>query len=134
MRWIFLLLPWLELFSLIQLGRQIGGLATLAYVFVTLMLGMALLRRQGGEIFNSVRQAEAGHFVPQRLIASELALGFAGLLLIIPGLITDSLAVLVVVGVSFKRLSRGSEPEIRSHEPNSSGGQTLDGEYRRIDD
>lgn len=134
MRWIFLLLPWLELLSLIQLGGQIGGFATLLYVFVTLMLGMALLRRQGAEIFNSLRQAEAGYFVPQRLIASELALGFAGLLLIIPGLITDSLAVLIVGGASIQRLRQGPAPDSPSSEANPSGGQTLDGEYRRIDE
>ena len=47
MRWVFLLLPWIELFTLIQLGGEIGGFMTLLYVFATLMLGLTVIRLQG---------------------------------------------------------------------------------------
>ena len=134
MRWIFILLPWLELFSLIQLGSEIGALNALLYVFVTLMLGMALIRRQGVEVFATLRRAEAEQFVPQRLLASELAVGLGGLLLVVPGLITDSLALIVVAGALVHRFRAGSHPDYVDPRYKESPGETLDGEFRRLEE
>ena len=85
MRWFFLLLPWAELFTLIKLGGSIGALATLFYVFATFVLGMSIVRLQGMELIGNLRQAEYGQFVSRQMLASELAVGLGGLLLIIPG-------------------------------------------------
>ena len=45
------LLPWLELFTLIQLGIETSALTALLYVLFTFMLGVAVLRRQGLGMF-----------------------------------------------------------------------------------
>lgn len=143
MRWIILLLPWIELFTLIRLGMQIGALATVLYVFATLMLGISIMRLQGMEVLSRLRDAQMGWSIPPQLLVDELALGLAGLLLAIPGLVTDVLALLVLVGPLLRRLFRG-----RAAPPEGPGGDrdpgsradsdgshtTLEGEYRRLDD
>ena len=46
MRFFFMLLPWLELFTLIQLGIETSALTAIFYVLATLTLGVLVLRRQ----------------------------------------------------------------------------------------
>lgn len=159
MRWIFLLLPWIELYTLIQLGSRIGALAALAYVFVTLVLGLTILRLQGMEIITRLQEAQRSGIVAERLLADDIALGLAGVLLLIPGLVTDFLAAAVLIGPLWRRLLRRLGPQAggdaygeshRSHrEPHmrgpgpgdsrASGGMgrpddPIEGEFRRIDD
>ena len=47
MRFAIMLLPWLELFTLIELGIKTSALTALMYVFTTLLLGLAIVQRQG---------------------------------------------------------------------------------------
>lgn len=145
MRWILLLLPWVELYTLIQLGSRIGALATLAYVFLTLVLGVAILRLQGMEIIARLRSAQAGGIVMERLLADDLAVGLAGVLLLVPGLVTDALAVMVLIGPLWRRLTgrhrrAGGDDWQRPGEgpfSASRGGgpdEPIEGDYRRLDD
>ncbi len=146
MRWILLLLPWAELYGLIQLGGRIGGFATLVYVFVTLVLGMSIIRAQGMEIVARLREAQESGILTDRLLADDLAVGLGGVLMAIPGLITDLLAVAVLLGPLWRRLTgqtRPASPYAGQRGPDGPGhtgtGQprqhdTIEGEFRRIDD
>ena len=141
MRWFFILLPWIELFTLIQLGGQIGALATLLYVFLTLVLGLTIIRLTGIEIVSRLQAAERGQVVVGQMLGDDLAVGFAGLLLLIPGLITDTMAILVFIGPLRRRILRAFVP---SGDPGAGDGfqqrsskgpaETIDGEFRRLDD
>ena len=138
MRWLFLLLPWIELFTLIRLGASIGALSTLLYVFATLVLGLSLMRLQGMEVLSRLQQAQLGWSVPPRELIDEMAVGMAGLLLAIPGLVTDALGLLVLIGPLFRRLTGQSQgprpPGDGSTGPRPGAGDTLEGEFRRLDD
>jgi UPF0716 protein FxsA len=128
MRWIFLLLPWVELYTLIQLGSRIGALATLAYVFVTLVLGLTILRLQGMEIITRLQEAQRSGFVAGRLLADDIAVGLAGILLLIPGLVTDCFAAAVLVGPLWRRLLRRV-----GHSPGGGDGAYGQDSYSRRD-
>ncbi|WP_439100571.1 FxsA family protein [Congregibacter sp.] len=137
MRWIFILLPWMELFTLIQLGARIGALQAMLYVLATFLLGLTILRMQGMEIVNKLRAVQSGGaaMLPQRLLADELAMGLAGLLLIVPGLITDGIAVLVLFGPLRRKLFAalgGKEDPGPAYRPRP--GDPIEGEFRRLDD
>lgn len=142
MQWFFLLLPWFELFTLISLGTEIGALATLAYVFLTFVLGLGIVRLQGMEILSRLRTAQNDPVVVGQMLGDELAFGFAGLLLMIPGLLTDALALLVLFGPLRRRLQRmftgaadrRGAPSQGAHRPGERYAETLDGEFRRLDD
>jgi UPF0716 protein FxsA len=140
MRWFFLLLPWIELFTLIQLGSHIGAVPALLYVFVTFVLGLSIIRLQGMEIVNKLRAAENGQLLAGQLLGDELAMGFAGLLLLVPGLVTDTLALLVLFGPLRRRLftALGGTPATAGaaspHRDFTRPGDPIEGEFRRIDD
>ncbi|WOJ96508.1 FxsA family protein [Congregibacter brevis] len=120
---------------MIQLGSRIGAVQAMFYVLATFVLGLAILRAQGMEIVNKLRAAQGGGAVlPQQLLADELALGLAGLLLIVPGLITDVVAVLVLFGPLRRKLfaALGGSTQHSAHQ--SRPGDPIEGEFRRLDD
>ena len=136
MRFFIMLLPWLELFTLIQLGIKTSALTALAYVFATAFLGLAILQRQGRGMFERLRQAQEGRIIGPQLLVDDMAMGLAGLLLIIPGMITDFAALIVVVGPLRRRLARallGPQPEPYIPERDADSHATIEGSYRRVD-
>ena len=137
MRLLIALLPWLELFTLIELGIKTSALTAIAYVLLTLMLGMAILQRQGRGMFERLRESRQGRLVGPQLLLDDMALGLAGVLLMIPGLISDFAAIIVVIGPLRRRLATwilGPQPEPYAPERDQSGHVTLEGQYRRVDD
>jgi len=137
MRLIILLLPWLELFTLIQLGVETSALTALGYVLLTAVAGMWLLRRQGQGMFQRLREAQQGAVLGPQLLLDDMAVGLAGLLLIVPGMISDVAALLVLVGPLRRKLQRwlgGAQSQPFRPENEKSGPTTLEGEYRRLDE
>lgn len=148
MRFLILLMPWLELLTLIQLGVAIGALAALAYVFLTLVGGIMLLRFQGRDMFMRLREAQDGRIFGPQIFVDDMAVGLAALLLMVPGLITDAAAILVLFGPLRRRLSRwffggqaaGGGANAADHSgpgagtPSSDGHTTIEGEYQRVDE
>jgi UPF0716 protein FxsA len=140
MRFVFLLLPWLELWTLIALGSDIGGFNALLYVFVTLMFGLWLIRRQGEGMVLRVREQMAGYSLGPQLLADEMVMVFSGLLIMVPGLITDVLGLLLMIGPLRRRVFRRLGPQTSTA---SNGFEktdidheniTIEGDFRRLDD
>lgn len=137
MRFFFLLLPWLELFSLIKLGVETTALTALGYVLLTFVLGLMLLRRQGRGVAQKLRQAQIDGVVGQQWLLDDMAAGFAALLLMIPGVITDLLAVIVAFGPLRRALARPFTPAPPPASTSRESGrqpEIIEGTYRRIDD
>ncbi|EED31025.1 FxsA cytoplasmic membrane protein [gamma proteobacterium NOR5-3] len=131
----------MELFTLIQLGSRIGAVEAMLYILATFLLGLAMLRAQGMGIVNKLRAAQGGAAViPQQLLGDELALGLAALLLMVPGLITDFLALIVLLGPLRRRIFtalggtvHAATYQSRTHHE-SRPGDPIEGEFRRLDD
>lgn len=144
MRFLLLLLPWLELWTLIELGSDIGGLNALFYVFITLVLGLWLIRRQGEGMLFRVREQMAGYSFGSQLLADEMVMVFSGILIMIPGLITDVIGLLLMIGPLrrglFRRLAGRSGRGACPGTPHPKQGEidqeniTIEGDFRRLDD
>ncbi|NQY02318.1 MAG: FxsA family protein [Halieaceae bacterium] len=137
MKLFLMLLPWLELFTLIQLGIETSALTALAYVMVTIVVGVMVLRWQGMELFNRLRETQQGAVLGPRLLKDDMSVVLAGLLLIVPGMISDIAAVIVLIGPLRRRLARmvfGPEPEIYAPERDNQAHTTIDGDFKRVDE
>ena len=137
MRLFIMLLPWLVLFTLIQLGIETSALTAIGYVLATFAVGIMVLQRQGQGMFERLREAQEGRVLGPQLLLDDMAMGLAGLLLIIPGMITDISAVLVMVGPLRRRLAGwlyGPQPEPYAPQRDDSSHVTIEGNYRRVDD
>ncbi len=136
MRFFIMLLPWLELFTLIQLGIETSALTAILCVLATFLLGLWIIRRQGLDMFERLRRTQDGSVIGPQLLVDDMVMGLAGLLLLFPGLISDVAALVVVIGPLRRRLVRlfqGPEPEVYRPEQDARSNVTLEGQYRRVD-
>ena len=88
---LFIAMPILEIFVLIQVGGAIGALPTIAIVILTAIVGTWMLRAQGLSTVNKARSRLAGGEIPAFQLLEGLALGVGGALLLTPGFITDAI-------------------------------------------
>lgn len=137
MRFIIMLLPWLELFTLIQLGIKTSALTAIAYAIGTLLLGIAVLRRQGMGMFERLRQSQEGRVIGPQLLVDDMAMGLAGLLLMFPGMISDVAALIVMIGPLRRRLLKafsGPQPEPYVPERDRESDIVIEGQFQRVDE
>ena len=93
----FLLLsiPILEIGVFILVGGQIGVFATLAMILFTAILGSILLRIQGFATLEAIRRKSSSGEHPGKELVNGVMIMIAGVLLLTPGFVTDSLGFLL---------------------------------------
>lgn len=94
---LFIVFPLLELWLLIKVGSLIGPLVTVLLVVATAVLGLALLRVQGlSALMRAQVRMQAGE-APVEELVQGVFLAAGGLLLLVPGFITDFLGFLCLI-------------------------------------
>jgi len=156
-------LPLLEIYFLIQVGGMIGALPTIVLVVCTSLLGAYLLRQQGLSTFTRFQQASAQGKPPVMAAIEGVIILFGGILMLIPGFLTDILGLFCLLPPTRKLLAHfmlgrfavktfgvpsthtrqrssrdayGVDGDEAADSANSSPrpGATLEGEYIRKDD
>ncbi|MGL4488500.1 MAG: FxsA family protein, partial [Rhizobiaceae bacterium] len=90
-------LPLLEIAVLIMVGSNIGILATIGLVIFTGFLGSYLLRSQGITAFSKLRREMEGGRAPDKQMADAAMIVVAGIMLIIPGFVSDLVGIALFV-------------------------------------
>ena len=86
---LFLVVPFVELYVLIQVGQAVGALNTIAILVAVSVIGGWLVKREGlGVLRRAQEQVNAGR-VPGRELVDGVLILFAGALLLTPGFLTD---------------------------------------------
>ena len=94
---LFTIVPLVELWLLIELGKLINVGPTIALVVVTGIVGAALARHEGLRTLRGIQSdLDAGRLPGDRMIDALLIL-IAGALLVTPGIITDAVGFLLLV-------------------------------------
>ncbi|HEU0101678.1 MAG TPA: FxsA family protein [Mycobacteriales bacterium] len=89
--------PIVELYVILQVGQQIGALATVVLLVAVSLLGAALLRREGARAWRAFREATLRGRVPAREVADGFLVLLAGALLLTPGFATDVVGLLLLL-------------------------------------
>ena len=139
-----LALPFVEIAGFVVIGGRIGVLATLAWVVLAAMLGIALIRRQGLEALRRARAALGRGESPTAELAEGALVALAGVLLLIPGFVTDAVGLplavpavrrLIVSRMRTRLARRGqSRPglmELEVHEYREGGERKPDSHWRQ---
>ncbi|MFK0334179.1 MULTISPECIES: FxsA family protein [unclassified Rhizobium] len=92
-----LLMPLAEIAGFVIVGKAIGLWATLGLVMLSFVAGMMLLRRQGIGILQRMSMEGRAGAVPGRELLRPAMFVIAALLLIIPGFISDIVALLIFI-------------------------------------
>ena len=86
-----------ELASIIVIGRVAGLLATLVLLIADAVVGIAVIRGAGLGLAATLGQARADTGFASGRAASAFLQALAGLLLIVPGFLSDAVAILLLV-------------------------------------
>lgn len=146
---LFLTIPLIEIYLLIQVGEVIGAGWTIFLVVGTAVLGAALLRIQGLAILYEAQRKMAEGELPATAMIEGVMLLISGALLLTPGFFTDTLGFLVLIPMLRRRLARfvlsrglmmGTasyssqtwHQSSRHHDDNP--GKTIEGDYTRRED
>lgn len=96
--------PFIDLYILVQLGQTIGFWQTLAIILLTGAAGLEIVRREGLYVLVKMqRSVTAGEMTRNALEIGLLVV--SGILMIIPGLITDFAGLLMVFRPVRERLA-----------------------------
>ncbi len=87
---IFLVVPIVEIYLLIQVGQVIGAIWTVLLVVLTAVIGVSLLKIQGLSTLNRAQQKIQENQLPAHEMLEGLGLVVAGALLLTPGFFTDA--------------------------------------------
>ena len=90
---------WAEMSAFIYIGNEIGGLLTLLGIFGTAIIGLTLLKIQGGAVMAKIRIELAQGRAPVGSIADSISLVAGGILMLIPGYVTDGIGLLLFIPV-----------------------------------
>jgi len=134
---LFVSVPLLEIYVLIQLGGLIGVVPTIAFVVLTALVGAKLVQAQGLIALARVRLAHDRGEVPAVPILEGVILLVAGALLLTPGFFTDALGFLALVPSLRQRAIRWllQRMVVNAGQPGPprGGARTIDGEFHRND-
>lgn len=86
---LFIIIPIIEMWGLIKVGSWLGAGATVFLVFLTAMVGIALLKRQGASTLLRAQQRSAQGEIPIQEVVEGVFFAVGGALLLTPGFFTD---------------------------------------------
>jgi len=94
---LFIVVPIVELYVIVQIGEAIGLWPTLALLLADALLGSWLLRHQGRGAWQRFNKALAERRFPGKEVADGLLIAIGGTLLLAPGFITDIVGALFLI-------------------------------------
>ena len=149
---LFIGVPILEIAVFIQAGDLIGLWPTIAVVILTGIAGTILLRVQGFGVLRRIQEQSDQGKAPVFELFKGLCLLVAGLLLLTPGFVTDSVGFLLFLPPFRKLMAQAIASRVRVHgasafafragpggprpggRPGGPGdGDVIDGEYQKVE-
>lgn len=95
-----------EIFASIKLADVIGAWGTLIWLVAALFLGINLLRMQGAmTMMNAAQEMRAGGR-PGQAILDGVVKAFAAILLMVPGILSDVIAFILLIPVARRLIFR----------------------------
>ena len=94
---LFIVVPIVELYVIIQIGQAIGILPTIALLILDSVLGAALMRSQGRAAWMRFNRALAEGRIPGQEVMDGALVIFGGALLLTPGFLSDILGLILLL-------------------------------------
>ncbi len=133
MRFLFVILlafPVLEIWLLVELGDRYGWWLV-AYLAAVAILGWRLLQEEKLLVHGRMAQTLMQGGTPAKAVFGSAKNIIAGILLIIPGILSDVLAVILLLIPSAKPAFTGSQA--RATGAKAANDDIIEGEFRRED-
>jgi UPF0716 protein FxsA len=108
---LFIVVPLLELYVILQVGDAIGLGWTLLILVADSILGSMLLKSQGRQVWRRFNDATAAGRIPHSEIIDGVLIIFGGAFLLTPGFLTDIVGLFFLIPPTralFRRMVRGA--------------------------
>ena len=139
-----LMLPIVELYVLIVVGAELGALTAIALVFLSAAIGFFALRLQGVPLLNRALMQVVKRQLPDRELSQGVMLVIGGVLLVLPGFVTDGVGLLYLLPFTRDFMAAITARCFASHFNSGDGSMphhsepcgefrrhTIEGEYKR---
>ncbi|MFC4271667.1 FxsA family protein [Sneathiella chungangensis] len=133
-------IPLIEILVFVKVGGEIGALNTVIITIATALIGVALIRIQGLGVLMRARATLDRQETPVHEIFEGIFLALAGLFLIIPGFVTDTIGFLLLIpplrrmlAAYMARHSTFVAANVR-RPGGSPRGTVIDGDYEVVDE
>lgn len=103
---VFVVVPLVELWVIVEVGGLLGVWPTLLLLFVDSIVGAVLVRREGSRAWRKFRRALGEGRIPDDEILQGALLLFGGALLLTPGFVTDVVGLVLVLPVTRAPVAR----------------------------
>ncbi|WP_024301170.1 FxsA family protein [Pseudogulbenkiania sp. MAI-1] len=125
---LILLYPFAEIATLVAMADAWGGGVTMLWVVMSAIIGIAMLRNQQlGALLTLGSLMRQGDRVSLYSLLWPLRYLLAGVLFLIPGVISDVLALLLLLPLQGPTIKRPATPP-------QAADNVIDGEYTRVDE
>ncbi|MCP4445442.1 MAG: FxsA family protein [Myxococcales bacterium] len=94
---LFLIVPALEIYVIIEVGGRLGTLATLVVIAVTAVVGAALAKSQGLAVLTRLQNSTASGEGAGTAIVEGVLVLVAGVTLLAPGFVTDAVGLALLI-------------------------------------
>ncbi|HWO59485.1 MAG TPA: FxsA family protein [Umezawaea sp.] len=95
-----------EIGTLIAVGKSVGVLATVGLLILGGVIGSMLLRREGARTMASFTEALRTRRAPHQEVADGVLIAAAGVLVILPGFVSDVVALFLLFPPTRRLVSR----------------------------
>jgi len=93
----FTIIPIIEIYILIKIGSIFGAISSIFLVILTGIMGAYLARMQGLKTFLSIQESLSSGSLPSEQLLDAVLILVAGILLLTPGFLTDSIGFLLLI-------------------------------------
>ena len=97
---LFVVVPLVEIYVIIQVGQAIGAWWTILLLILDSIFGSWLIRHEGSRAWEALRQALDSGRMPARELADGALILIGGTLMLAPGFVTDAFGVLMILPVT----------------------------------
>ncbi|NNJ91488.1 MAG: FxsA family protein [Gammaproteobacteria bacterium] len=94
---IFVVVPLIELYFMLEVGEVFGAFNTVFLVVLTAVIGGVMVRQQGFSTMMRMRETAAKGETPALEMIESGVLLLCGVMLLLPGFITDTLGFLLLI-------------------------------------
>lgn len=131
---LFILWPFAEIFTFAAVAESLGFLGTVFLCVLAFAAGLVLIQKQGFDTFMRAQDMMRDGKMPVREMFQGLCLVGAGVLLIIPGFLSDIAALFLLLPEIRERLRvffarRTGNPADKPYEPG-----VIEGTFERVDE
>lgn len=111
---LFVVVPLIEIFVLIEVGQVIGTVPTVALLVGMSLLGAWMVRREGVRAWSRFRRTLSSGRLPTAEVVDGALVLLGGALMLTPGFVTDVLGLLLVLPPSRALVNRAVRRRTRS--------------------